>query len=117
MPNGSDVDQREYGELIANVRHVSEAMGSLSADVAKVHGRMDELFKQMATRAEHEKLASDVGALWDHHRETNRAVSELRTEVTAEMSGSKVDRGWLRDVLWLVVSVLAAAGGYGMGGF
>lgn len=112
-----DVDQREYGMLIAKVEHLVGEVGQLresfSAETAKLHGRIDQFMHHTASKAEHQRLEKDVGELWTQHRQMRERVETIGSE----MQGVTVDRTWMRDLIWLALLLATGLGGYGVGAF
>ncbi|MCK5769483.1 hypothetical protein [Algiphilus sp.] len=110
------MDQREYGELIATVKHLAEELGGMRSmferETAKLHARIDEFPKYMTPREMHERLRHDVDEIAEDGRETRRIVDALRNEQARSGEGQR----WQRDLLWLVLAVVVGAGGYLTGG-
>ncbi|MDT0635087.1 hypothetical protein [Spectribacter hydrogenoxidans] len=111
------MDQREYGMLIAKVEHLVGEVGQLresfSAETAKLHGRIDQFMQNTASKAEHQRLEKDVGDLWTQHRQMRERVEIIGSE----LQGATVDRGWMRDLIWLALILAAGVSGYGVGAF
>jgi len=81
MPEDLNVNEREYGELIATVKHLSGIVESLqqqySQDTAKLHHRLDEMFRNSVTKQEHEKLSDRVERLHEYSTDTRAMVDKL----------------------------------------
>lgn len=101
MPNeDATVDQREYGELISTVKHLTGSIQALQQQQAvesgKLHERLHEISDGMVSRHEHDVLRQDVSHLWQYSRKT-RGMVDTASATTRE--GMR----WQERVLFLTM--------------
>lgn len=120
MSTEQPITAREVGEIIANLRHLSEQMAAFQSawgtEFGKVHARMDEMLRSTVHTEQHDKLVAEVNAvralaLAATPEATHTKLSERVTALERSSASGTGRSRWLRDLVWLLSGIVSVLGG------